>query len=655
MLHRVVRQAAALAPLAEGLAPHPVPGHGLLVYGLVPLAFLSASALFLAPGLFLALALGRGERVGGWLLSGLALSLVTVSLVAGVATRLAGAPVTGVAFGLLCLGLAVACAGLLHWKLQRGLPPWPFSRANGRFLLALSVLLPLGLLLTLAPKFLWESFNGDGAHAFESSRLLLRHALPFWPPGAGDVAHFPGVNSMLFAFPNGWYLRLFGEVDPAVRLPFLLYLGVLAGAVLAVGDTAERPASRGLILVVWTSLLAFALAMMFSASYDPYSADVALPAAQDTLLMVCFLGWVHSFLVRSWRWLILFTVLSYTASPSGLLLMGFWLLAIPLVVRPHPWAAFGRTAAALFGCLLAGALLPALLGALGLPRPGEEHGPLGLLRYFAYLQVSDWKRLALVVVPCGILPIASLFLWRRQDEGTRLLTLVTLGYFLFFFFLAHVSLHHFVPVMVLPVAVAARVWPGPERRARAWRVAWQGTAAIAVLLSLPRSFALADARRRVGATISESVGDYAHSDPAVLHASTLLHAAFPYDGEASVPDTSYGGSPLAWNRYALHGAMSDSTNYVLQRAERPAPAGMRLLAADGDAALYIRSDSVWQSQLALRPPTSVGSPVYSIPRGILFHRPFPLAGGPRIIDVQASLKRAGIDLAPLLARLGVRR
>ncbi|HEV8613364.1 MAG TPA: hypothetical protein VGQ73_07625, partial [Gemmatimonadales bacterium] len=610
-LHGSVARAAALYPLAGGPHPYFVPAHALLLYGAVPLAFVGASLLFLAPGLFLALAWGQGECVERWLLSALAISLVLVSGVAGVATVLAGGPVTGVSFGMLCLTLAAACAVVTGWRIRKAILPWPIPHRTARLVLALSIAVPVALLILLAPKFLWESFNGDGAHAFESSRLLLRHALPFWPEQAGDVAEFPGVNSMLFAFPNAWFLRLFGEVEASVRLPFLLYLPVLCTGILAVAGLGRAPLTRAQVVVVWTSLLAFALAMMFSATYDPYSADIALPAAQDALLMVCFLGWIFALQRAAWAWLALFTMLTYTASPSGLLLIGFTLLAVLLVIRPRPGSTIARAGGLLAVCLIAGALAPPLLRALGLPRPGQEHGPLGILRYFAYLQFTDWKRLALVVIPCGILPVLALFSWRRQDTRARLLTLVTLEYFLFFFFLAHISLHHFVPVMVLPVVVAARVWsaPGTGR----WRLAWQIAALGAVVLSLPHSFALADARRQVSRTISEQVGDYASSDPAVLHASTLLHAVFPYDWESSVPDSSYGGSPLAWNHYASHGGITDSTNYFLTRRVVGAPLGMRLLAADSAAALYIRSDSIWRLQRAFRPPTPAGSPVYALP------------------------------------------
>jgi hypothetical protein len=653
LLNGVVATATGFHPLAEGPRPYFVPAHAGLLYFLVPLVVVSASVLFLAPGLLLSLAMGRGETAAQWLLSALAISLVGVSGVAGLVTGIAGSPVTGVRFGITCLALSAGCAAVLAWRAGRTPLAWPLDHRGTRFILGLSLGVPFVLAAVLAPKFLWESFNGDGAHAFEASRLLVRNAVPFWPAGAGDIAHFPGITSALFTFPNAWYLRLFGEVEAAVRFPFLLHLSVLAAAILALAEQ-RAPASPRLVAVVWTTLLAFALAMMFSATYDPYSADVALPATQDALVMVCFLGWAYSLLRREWGWLTLFTALCYTASPSGLLLIGFGLLAVPLVMRPRPLGWLLPAGAALLACMVAGGLLPRILEALGAPRPGQEHGPLGILRYFAFLQFTDWKRLGLVLIPCGIVPAIGLFLWRRQDPGTRLLTLVTLGYFLFFFFLAHISLHHFVPVMILPVVVAARLWNAEASSAAHWRLAWQVAAAAAVLLSLPGSFALADGRRRVGAAITETVGGYTESAPEVLRATTLLHALFPYDWESSVPDSSYGGSPLAWNRYARRGPITQETNYVLTRLDSPAPDGMRLIASDSGAALYLRSDSVWRMHRALRPPTPPGSRVYYIPRGILFHRPYPVAEGPRIIDVVATLKRAGIDVMPLLTRLGVR-
>jgi hypothetical protein len=70
--------------------------------------------------------------------------------------------------------------------------------------------------------------------------------------------------------------------------------------------------------------------------------------------------------------------------------------------------------------------------------------------------------------------------------------------------------------------------------------------------------------------------------------------------------------------------------------------------------LYVRDIARWHADVARRPPTPAGSATYYVPRGILF-RGLPDPDGPAIIDVVATLERLGIDMTPVLARLGVKR
>ena len=303
--------------------------------------------------------------------------------------------------------------------------------------------------------------------------------------------------------------------------------------------------------------------------------------------------------------------------------------------------------------MVAGVLVPRLLDLVGAAPPGSEHGLLELVRYFAYLQFTDWTRLAFVVVPCGILPVLALFQWPRQDPIARGLTLVAAGYFLFFFVLAHISLHYFVPVMVLPLVVAARVWSVDTVAGRAWQRTWQLAAVAAVLLSLPRSFALSDHHRQVGAAISETVVTTPARTRRSCTPAPCCTSCSPSTGSRACPTRASVAPRWSGCVMPTMAAPRLGGNYFLTRAGEPAPQGMRLLAADSGAALYLRSDSVWRMHQAMRPPTPPGSRVYDIPRGILFHRPYALSEGPRIIDVVATLKRAGIDVRPLLSRLGV--
>jgi hypothetical protein len=655
----VIARAVDLRSLADRANPYFVPDHAALLYGAVPVVAVSACVLVLAPGLFLSLAMGRGSSAGEWLVSSLTLGIVGVSAAVALVQSISAAPVTGNGFVAVVAACACAAFAVALVRVRRGARlPWPADSPAAVFTLAIMLLAPLALCVVLLPKFLWENFNGDGAHAFESGRLLLRSALPFWPREAGSVAQFPGLTSMLFAYPTSWFIRLFGPLEVSARLPLLLYLPPLAGALLAIAghrQPATVAASKLGAVLVWVSLSAYTVTMSFSATYNPYAADIALPATQDTLLIVCHLGFVLAFLKNEPWWMALFGVLTYASLPNGLILMGFWVVAVAVVTRPVPWDRLAAAAATLAGCVALSAVLPSLLAAAGLPRPGGEYGLVGLLRYFAFLQFTDWTRLAFLVVPAGILPALSLAIWPKQDAVARALTVVTVAYFAFFFVQANVSLHHFVPAMVLPVAVYWRMLIGAPRTPRAIHVVALLLGVVSVLVSWPSASAIDRSGREVGSALVERVGDYDRSDPQVFRHLKLLSALFPPDWHPSVPAT-YGGSPLVWNYYARHGSgrPASDANYVLQSSTDAPPPGMRRVAEADGAALFVGSDARWQIHRALRPPSPAGSSVYYVPRGVLF-RSVPNERGTYVLDVVSALERHGFPVQPVLARLGVRR
>ena len=349
--HPVVGRVASLAALAESSHPYFVPQQTVLFYVWTPLVVASACILFMSPGLFLALALGAGQPVGRWVLSGLALSLAVLTPVVALAGMALGDSLRGGAFAVLVATCALGCLAVLAWRQRRGATlAWPFAEPHAAATALSMVAVPVLVLVTLLPKFFWENFNGDGAHAFETARLLLFQPLPFWDSQAGAIASFPGVTSMLFAFPASWFVRLFGEVEVSARLPYLLYLPALFGAVIELA-AAGRPRSLGLAerALTWLALVVFTVVLAFSATYSPYSADIALPATQDTLFIVCALGFILSFVRRDVGWLLLFLSLGYLSLPTGALVLALWLGAVLLVWRPRPWRLVGITAAALAG------------------------------------------------------------------------------------------------------------------------------------------------------------------------------------------------------------------------------------------------------------------------------------------------------------------
>lgn len=637
--------AAQLHALAAGPEPWLVPEHAGLLYLRAPLAALSAVCLVLSPGLVVTLAMGAADRVGAWLVRSLAASIVVLgTTVAACQIALGDAP-RGAAFAALVLAVAGLAAAVLYARLRAGTAlPDPTADAGARAT-ALSLLtLGASLMIALAPKIHWESFNGDGVHAFEATRLLLRQVLPFWPEGVTALDAFPGLTSMLFTFPGSWFLRLFGEIESAVRVPFLLYLVGLHGGVLAVAGSM-RPLGVPERWLLSLQLAVYAVVMAFSATYSPYAADLALPATQDTLLVACFLGFVHALIRRDGLFVLVFAALAYASLPSGLLLMVFFLAAWLLLERPIPWRTTAMGGAAVLACMGVAALAPAGLDALGLPGPGHEYSSSNLRDRLATIQLEDVRRVLFAVLPGGIAPALALLVWPRQPTAARALTGVTLLYFGFFYVQASVSLHHFVPAMLLPIAV---LWscPVPARLRPAFLAGVGALGLAALLLSLPEHAVPYTAGRTIGTAIDDRFGPAA-GDPSADYDGTVynharaLNELFLPGWDPRVPGEAYGDAPIVWLHYAQRARLQgerDAINYVLAPRDAAPPKGFRLHAEGDDWALYLRDEALWQAQRALRPPTPPGSAVYFVSRDVLFGRR-PFRDGPRTFDVADRLRR----------------
>jgi hypothetical protein len=121
--------------------------------------------------------------------------------------------------------------------------------------------------------------------------------------------------------------------------------------------------------------------------------------------------------------------------------------------------------------------------------------------------------------------------------------------------------------------------------------------------------------------MSRFVG-YSEMAPEVYKASEMLKHLFPYDLHPTVPELSYGGSPLAWNYYA-HDAASHraAKNYVVCPVDTKAPPDSSLVHSDESGSVHVRHKPMWVMHRAMRPPGSHGGPIYTINRDILFGRP----------------------------------
>lgn len=620
----VGREMSALARVVSTGNPYLSGIDPSLLYAVMPLSVTAALVLVMSPGLLGVLALGRGRNLWGWLLEGFVLSLGAISLVAATVQGMIGRPLTGAVFVSVVLLLTFAAGMLLHLRAARGHPiSWPLATRRSRLVMASLIAVPLLFLLALTPKFFWESFNGDGAHAFETTRQLLHGPLPFWPPGAGAVRGWPGVNGLVVTYPSSWFMRLFGEFESAVRLPLLLYLPLLFSGVAAVAEHGRekllRPAPLALI---WSGVVSFALVMSYSATYDPYSADIAMPATQDFLVMIFFLGAVTAFVAREGSWLVVWTLLALMTSPASLPLLGLFLVAWLLSSRPPPWRRVVSHGVGLTACLLVLALVPLALGLFGVVVQGSEHNPAALfLRQFEYMAVADFERFAWVALPAGIYPVIGLFRWGRSDALTRALIVLTVALFAMYYVMGTLSLHYFVPVMLLPLAIFWRKYEPDRWGGLPIMACWVG-AGISLWLALPAGTGIYSASRIVGEQIdSAAFSGYAEMDLAAFRAGERLSALFQTDGRPDVPEKAYGGSPLAWMYYASReSAPASPKNYALLPPHTPRPEGAVEILRDSVAAVYVYDTRQWEEHRTLQPRHSRGKEIYRVPRTVLFDR-----------------------------------
>jgi hypothetical protein len=646
-------QTAAMLPLTGSINPYILPQYAGLLYVWAPIVVISTLILFLSPGLLFAILFNKAKSFGQWLVYGLISSILLISIPTAIIQGLLNTPLRGLSFGLIVALVAVVCFGLLYIRTWKGMEVQLPTQLMSPLLLSFFMIWIL--FAALAPKFYWENFNGDGVHAYEAARLLLTQPFPFWDSSAGNVASFPGVSSMLFAYPASWFIRFFGDFEASSRLPYLLYLVCTFGIILSLSEIGQNrslsPIPQSLI---WLSLIAYTLTVAYSATYSPYSADISLPATQDTLMMVCFLGFIYAFVIDDRWWMILFQLLTLFSLPNGLLLVGMWVVSGALVFRPIPWRKLFLIVVGLVFYFALSFAIPRLMILLNQPFARDEYGLIYLLSRFAFLQFTDIRRILFVIVPAGILPVLGLALWKKQDQVAKTLILLTVFYFGFFYIQAYTALHYFIPAMLIPLIVFWRYTlnlSGLLQRRIYVAATLAGIGA--VILSLPTTFSVDTSGKAVGMTIENRIQGYDTHNPAVFRSLALLSNLFPYDWDPAVPYESYGGAALVWNYYAQQKkVVPPPVNYVIQDIGDQPPEGMSLLSSNSEFTIYIRDAEVLSDQRAMRPDTPAGSPLYVIPRSYLF-RSISGDDGSAVISVVDLLQKAGFDLTPLLKKIGI--
>jgi hypothetical protein len=237
-------------------------GHAFLLLLIVPLHAQRLCPLLL-PGVLLASLVGKASSVTEGLFYGFVLSLLVVSLASGVAQALLGDALRGRMYAgvLACLTVAPCCSVAT----RTGVAVVPAGSPAAQHAMPSSC-------------SCWRSTTA-GAQA--SLGVVQRGRRPrFSRPDCSSTTRpilVPGCRPRVRIPGNDLHaVRLSQRLVPAVvsrqyavRVPFLLYLPVLAAGIMVVASRGRRDASQRLSILgaVLASLACYGVAMSFSATY----------------------------------------------------------------------------------------------------------------------------------------------------------------------------------------------------------------------------------------------------------------------------------------------------------------------------------------------------------------------------------------------------
>jgi hypothetical protein len=310
--------------------------------------------LFLLPGALMVLALGQARSFEALVVFSFRPSLLLSIALSTLAKLVVGTPLTMPVLLGLWLGVAGAASLLLICRAQKGSAlAWPLQEASDfrRLFWMLGALL-VGVAL-LTPKVFWENFNLDGIEAFEFGRSLTTSLLPRWEVFEGVFGFYH--NFWFFAYPDHWFITLLGPFEAAARLPFFLYLAVIfVLLVLLIELDSPRKLSGIEESALWLGLALYTVVQAFSTNYEPFYADLAETAATDSLGILVFLAACYALWAGRSRWFAAFALMTYFATPGGLLLLGLLAVFTFLAKSPQRWAQMRLLGVVLLVCLAIG-------------------------------------------------------------------------------------------------------------------------------------------------------------------------------------------------------------------------------------------------------------------------------------------------------------
>jgi len=620
VLRSVVSDVANLYELISSSNLYFVPDHFFTLYVLTPLIVIAAIVVLVMPGTLLILAHNKNTQPGELLLKGFGASFLLLFFMTTCIKLITGSIVTPDNFIFSLSLITILVFGYFYFKVTKNQSQeWFFFEQGNRRQIYWSFVIIAAITVILLPVLFWQDLNDDGFEALEIGRSLATKYLPAFPYESESMGL--GIGMLPMAYPVHWFIMLFGPIEVAARLPMVLYVIVMFAGLIAMIETGSRRKLFFLEEVALVlGLVTYVIATSYNSGYDPYFSDIASPAAFASLTVLLMIGSGYFIWTGQRAWFLLFTLLGFLARPTLLLFVLLMGLGLYLVMKKESKSRLYLISVSigLWFVLLLGYehfyLKFMLEGSVGYPTSS-------ILTRFQYIRIDDIQRFVYVAAAGGLIPFLSIFAFKWQDPLSRCIAFVSISYFMIFYFPAFTALHHYVPVMVLPMVVLWRVII--NRTDKLWPAGLVGLmACIFIWLSYPKHLEVNRVFRGIGAQIDYQIGDFNggyNQYRAAIKGSPLLLQLFKNDWDVMDPSREMVGGQQILYYASRQKNPNDKINYLV--AESPLneqSAGLLNIYNDDAGFVYVKSETLWKQARYNPMRTDFRSALYDIPQTSLF-------------------------------------
>ncbi len=593
--------------------------HVFLLYFLTPIIVMCSITLFVLPGVFLVMVTGKISRWVEMIVLAFGISFIVYVPLISIVKLVSLSPPDSSIFLIAVITFGALSWLVLAYRVFKGAKlPSQISQTKDLRHLFWTIFIPVISLLLLLPIIFWQDMHDDGLEALEIGRSLSTYFLPHFP----TPSRLSGLGGGMFpmAYPVHWFVIVFGDFEFSARLPMLLYLPVLFCLLVQLIEW-KSPRRLGCIeeALIILALGVYTVTMSFNASFDPYFADIAAPATFETLTIVCILAMINFLWRGQTVWFFFFAFMSFLCRPTGLLMLGFLGVVVLFCLPQHRISWLLRIFLVIVVCVF----FTIVYEKIYIPFICDStlgFSSTSLLMRFQFIRIDDISRINFVLFPCGIIPLISLFVFRRQDALSKVITVLSVLYFFVFYFQAFVALHHFVPVMILPLVVFWRMYLHQHKMFRRISIPVVAIAGVMALwFSLPKTFTINRTVRELGEKTAFLVGDYYTNYREQVSHPELLFKLIPPDWKVKDPKSELISSPASIIYYSTRQKPQNAQiNYVVQPLANQVPNGFSKIADDGIAAIYVKDVRKWFLDRYRPLQTDYRSMLYDIPRATLF-------------------------------------